>query len=443
LNNGKRFTRSHRFIRVDRSAAGMRLTKQVSFYYNFATAVSLAIDSIRAHKLRSFLTLLGVIIGVASVILVGAAIDGLGVYAENVTAKAFGSDSYLVAQIAAVGRLTRRQLADKQRRNKRIRPEDVAYLRSVTGDSIIYSPYAQRFEDVKGENQVYEAAVIIGVSNTLPDMRDIPVAEGRFFTETEERMRKPVAVIGVDIRDVLFGGASPLGRMIRVSGREFTVIGLLERQGSSLGRSLDNPVYMPITVYNELYGGQKGAAVFGKARPGTGLTMDQALDTTRAALRSHFHTPPGRDDNFDTLTPDSVRSFIDQVLGVIAAVVVPVTSISLVVGGIVIMNIMLVSVTERTLEIGIRKSLGARQSDIMLQFLTESVILSLTGGIFGLAAGALVSAGLSALFGATLKVTLGYILLSILVSSAVGILSGWYPARRAARLDPVAALRAE
>jgi putative ABC transport system permease protein len=416
---------------------------RVTSYYKVVTAASLALDSIRAHKLRSFLTLLGVIIGVASVILVGAAIDGLGAYAENITAKAFGSDSFLVAQVASVGRLSGRQLADKQRRNKRIRPEDITYLRAVTGDRLIYSAYGQHIEDVKGENQVYEAGSLLGASYTLPEIRDIPVDTGRFFSETEERMRKPVAVIGQDIRDALFHDLSPLGRTIRVAGIEFTVIGVLERQGSSFGRSLDDPVYIPISVYNQIYGSQRGAAVFGKARPGTGITMDQALDTVRGALRSHFHTQPGQEDNFDTLTPDSVRSFVDQILGVIAAIVVPVTCISLVVGGIVIMNIMLVSVTERTREIGIRKSLGARQGDIMLQFLTESVMLSLAGGLAGLAAGALVSAVLSAVFGATLRITFPYVLLSIFVSSAVGILSGWYPARRAARLDPVVALRAE
>ena len=410
---------------------------------NLWTAISLALDSIRAHKLRSFLTLLGVIIGVASVILVGAAIDGLGVYAQNITAKAFGSDSFLVAQIASVGRLTSRQLADKQRRNKRIRPDDVEYLRASTGDEILYSPYAQHTDDVKGNNQVYEGASILGVSATLPDMRDVPVEDGRFFTDTEETMRKPVAVIGQDIRDMLFPGVTPIGRTIRVAGTEFTIIGLLEKQGSSFGRSLDNPVYIPVTVYYGMYGSQRGTAVFGKARNGTGLNMDAALDITRTALRSHFHAQPGQDDNFDTLTPDSVRSFVDSILGVIAAVVVPVTSISLVVGGIVIMNIMLVSVTERTREIGIRKSLGARQADIMLQFLIESVILSLAGGLIGLLSGSLAATGLSALFGATLKVTIGYVALSIFVSSAVGIISGWYPARRAARLDPVAALRAE
>jgi putative ABC transport system permease protein len=413
-------------------------------FYNLITATSLALDSIRAHKLRSFLTLLGVIIGVASVILVGAAVEGLGVYAEGITARAFGSESYLVAQIASVGRLTGKERAEKQRRNKPIRPDDVTFLRSATGDEIVYSPYTQRVDDVKAENQTYEAASIMGSSYTLPEIRDVPVLEGRFFTETEERMRQPVAVIGQDIRSALFPGPSPIGKTIKVSGIDFTVIGLLEKQGSQMGRSMDNPVYIPITNFYSIYGGRnRGTAVFGKARENSNLTMDEALDTTRAALRSRFHARPGEPDNFDTLTPDSVRSFVGQILGVIAAVVVPVTGISLVVGGIVIMNIMLVSVTERTREIGIRKALGARQSEIMLQFLIESVMLSLAGGFIGVLMGVIVSAALSAGVGATLQITAPYVIIAIFVSTVVGIVSGWYPARRAARLDPVVALRAE
>ena len=418
-------------------------TASMTLYYNVSTAIGLALDSIRAHKLRSFLTLLGIIIGVASVILVGAAIDGLGSYAENLTAKQFGSNSYLVAQIASVGRLTRKQLAEKQRRNKVIKPEVVSYLRDTTGDRIVYSVYTQRSVDVKAENQTFEGATVIGASAALPEIRDVPVADGRFFSETEERMRQPVALIGEDIRMALFPGVQPIGRKIRVSGIDFTVIGLMEKQGSSFGRSLDTPVYIPATVYAQLFGSRGGVAIFGKPRTGSGLGMDDALDVTRAALRSRFKAQPGKEDNFDTLTPDSVRSFIDQVLGFIAAIVVPVTSISLVVGGIVIMNIMLVSVTERTREIGIRKSLGARESDIMWQFLIESVILSMAGGALGVGFGALVCALLTAVFGTTLTITPAYVILSIFVSSSVGIISGWYPARKAARLDPVEALRAE
>ena len=407
------------------------------------TAVRLGIDSIRAHKLRSFLTLLGVIIGVASVVLVGSAIEGLGVYADQSTAKAFGTDSYLIAQIAAAGRLTRKEFAEKLKRNKRIRAADVDYLRITTGDQVLYSPYRQRSEDVKSGDTLFEAANILGVSSSMPEIRDVTLTDGRFFTEHEERMRQNVAVIGEDLRAAFFTATSPTGRKIKISGIEFVVIGVQEKLGSSFGRSQDNSVYIPEPVFTRLFGTGQSLAVFGRARTGSGLSLEEALDLSRVSLRTRFRARPGENDNFDTLTPDAIRSFVDSILGLISAVVVPVTLTSLVVGGIVIMNIMLVSVTERTREIGVRKALGARRGDILLQFLVEAVMMSAMGGLIGLMIGAGLTEVLSQVFGVTLKVTLPYVLLSVFVSSTVGIVSGWYPASRASKLDPVVALRAE
>jgi len=413
-------------------------------WQTFQNAFRLAMDSIRSHKLRSFLTLLGVIIGVASVIMVGAAIDGLGVYAEQSTAKAFGSESFLIAQIAATGNLTRRQYFEKVKRNKPIRMLDYRYLEATTGDDIMYSPYSNHVSDIKRENITCEDTTVLGVSSDMAEIRDVGIVDGRFFTAQEERSRAYVAVIGDTVKNILFpGDVSPLGRKITVEGIEFTVVGLEERLGSAFGRDQDKNIYIPVTAYERLYGQGNGFALFGRARPASKLSLSDALDESRVALRNHFHARPGQPDNFDTLTPDAIRGFIDQLLGMVAAIVVPVTCISLVVGGIVIMNIMLVSVTERTREIGLRKSLGARHGDVMMQILIEAVVLAMMGGTFGVALGALVTVLLGKIFGLSLHITIAYVALSIVVSTVVGVVSGWYPASRAAKLDPVVALRAD
>ena len=413
-------------------------------WLQFQNAFLLAMDSLRAHKLRSFLTLLGVIIGVASVIMVGAAIDGLGVYAEESTAKAFGSESFLVAQIAAAGNMSRREYFDKMKRNKPIRTLDERFLESTNGDQVMYSPYRNHSSDVKRENIICEDTTIIGVSADMAAIRDIGVVDGRFFTPQEDHSRSYVAVIGDTVRTTLFpGDVSPLNQTLRIEGIEFTVVGVQEKLGSAFGRDQDNSIYIPISAFDRLYGPGTGFALFGRARPGLGMTMQDALDLTRVALRTHFHTRPGEEDNFDTLTPDAIRGFIDQLLSMVAAIVVPVTCISLVVGGIVIMNIMLVSVTERTREIGVRKSLGARHGDVMLQILIEAVVLAGMGGALGVGLGAIVTVALSKIFELTLHISVGYVILAIGVSTIVGVASGWYPASRAAKLDPVTALRAE
>jgi putative ABC transport system permease protein len=253
-----------------------------------------------------------------------------------------------------------------------------------------------------------------------------------------------VAVIGDTVRTTLFpGDVSPVNQTVHIEGIEFTVIGVQERLGSSFGRDLDNSVYIPVSAFNRMYGPGNGFALFGRPRLGSGLNMDGALDETRVLLRTRFHARPGQPDNFDVLTPDAIRGFIDQVLGMIAAIVVPVTCISLVVGGIVIMNIMLVAVVERTREIGVRMALGARKRDVRRQFLTEAALLSLAGGLMGVVLGALAAVGVRGVLDFPAQVTPAIVLLGIVLAIGVGLAAGYWPARNASNLAVVDALRDE
>ncbi|MBI3207468.1 MAG: ABC transporter permease [Candidatus Solibacter usitatus] len=417
----------------------------MSFFHRLKTAFALALDSLRVHKLRTALTLLGVIIGVASVVLVGVAIEGLGNYSEMTTSRVFGTDSFLVAQMVQFGNLSRTERAARMRYNKPIRQADFEYLRQALGDRVFYSAYTTRTEDVKRENARFEGATILGASASLPEIRDVTLTEGRFFTELEEQNKRPVAVIGDELRATLFPGISPVGGKIKLRGVEFSVVGVQEKLGSSGSRTQqDNPVYIPISIYWKLFGGSRtGVAVFGKAKASSRMSLEESLDLTRVALRSRFHARPGKPDNFEALTPDTIRAFAQSILAMVSAVVIPVTAISLVVGGIVIMNIMLVSVTERTREIGIRKAIGARRGDILLQFLIEAILMACCGGTAGLLIGWAVTETASRVAEVPLAITWPYAALAIFVSSLVGVVSGWYPASQASKLDPVDALRAE
>ena len=411
--------------------------------FELKSALSLAWDSILAHKLRSFLTLLGVTIGVASVILVGSAIDGLGTYADTTTSKAFGSKSYILSQVAGAG-MTRKQVFDKLKHNRQLKLADERFLQQENGDTTLYSAYRNATTDAKRENLTSEDTTIVGANSTLAEIRDLDIAEGRFFTAQEDQNAAFVAVIGDDLKNNLFlGGGSPIGKTFKIQDLDFTVIGVQERLGAAFGQSQDNSAYIPISTFNRLFGPGQSIMIFAKPRESAGLNMQQSLDLTRVALRTHFHQRPGEADRFDFLTPDAIRGFIDSILSLVAAVVVPITAISLVVGGIVIMNIMLVSVTERTREIGIRKSLGARRFDIMMQILIEAVLMAGAGGLAGVSLGWIATTILTSALGVPLRVPPFYVMLSVFVSGAVGVASGWYPASKASKLDPIVALRAD
>jgi putative ABC transport system permease protein len=351
----------------------------------------------------------------------------------------------MVAQFAMSGDMSRRAFMEKKKRNKPVRMADERFVETVAGRRVEYSPSIQHGGAVvKYRDLTLEDTTISGVGAAMQEIRDVGVASGRFFTEQEERAATHAAVIGEDVKSTLFpAGGSPLSAVVRIDGAEFTVVGVLDKLGSAFGRSQDNAAYIPVTVFSRMYGTSGGLQLHGRAKPASGLSLEQALDETRVALRTRFHTRLGQPDNFDSQTPDAMRGFIDNILGIIAVAVVPLTCISLVVGGVVIMNMMLVSVTQRTREIGTRKALGARHSDIMLQVLIEAVALSAAGGMAGLLLGAAVTTAVSRALDVPLVITPVYVVLAVGVSSAVGIVSGWYPASRAAKLDPVAALRAE
>jgi putative ABC transport system permease protein len=409
--------------------------------YAVRNAFGLATDSIRAHKLRSFLTLLGVIIGVGSVILVGAAINGVNVYAEESTAKAFGGESFYMAQITSA--TSRQDFFNKLKRNRRIDWSHFTFLQEAVGESVILTPYSSMRQEVKRGSQTVEECQVIGSFAVLPEIREVKLEAGRFFTDQEDLTRQQVVVIGNGLQETLFPGANPIGQTVNIRGRDFVVVGIQEKLGSAFGQSQDNVAYIPYRTFVRIWGPQRNMTVLGTPRPGSGMTLDEALDATRIALRVRFKQKPNEVDKFDYITPDAIRGFIGQITGLISVVVVPVTLISLVVGGIVIMNIMLVSVTERTKEIGVRKSLGARQSDIRMQFLLESALLSSFGGVAGIVLGAILATVIGKAFELTMSISLFYVVLSLLVSGTVGIISGVYPALRASKLDPVEALRAD
>jgi putative ABC transport system permease protein len=403
-------------------------------------ATRIAADSIWSHKLRSILTLLGIIIGVASVVIVGGAIEGLGTYVTERLTSAFGSNTFMVARIARMN-MSAEEWEKVNKRNRRIYTEDLRAIEERCRGCEVVTPVLRRRDDAKlGKNTFYDADVA-GVGPDLMKVQHLEIDEGRFMTSFEVEHARPVAVIGADVRKELFGPIDPIGKELKVGGDGFTVIGVEKANGTFFGQSMDKSIYFPYTAFLKKYGPRQSISVRVKA-PSAG-SLEAVQDEVRVIIRARRKLLPNQDDNFDILASQAMQQSVGKFTGAIAAVVTPITLISLIVGGIVVMNIMLVTVTERTKEIGMRKAIGARRKDILLQFLIESALLASCGGLLGL----LLAYGLSFVIKSTtpipMTITAGYILLSLAASCGIGLIFGIYPAAKAAKLDPIVALSRE
>jgi putative ABC transport system permease protein len=409
-----------------------------TIYTFYADAARIALQSIFAHKLRAFLTLIGIIIGVASVVIVGAAISGLNTYViEKVTA-VLGVNHFMIDRMAHQGELSEEEWEKMNRRNKRLELEDYEWVKeNCVACSEVGAQLMNRVDLKQNGEELFGVQVQGGTPN-MQSIEDKTMGDGRFFLQQEFDTAAMVVVIGNDVREKFFPDQDPIGKTVTVRGLPMTVVGVEEKRGSMFGQSFDKVIYLPLTTYRKIFGGRQSLQVHGKAASRD--KFQTAIEDARTALRNKHKLKGNEDDDFGLVDTGSLAGSVDSMTSGIAAVVVPITLISLLVGGIVVMNIMLVSVTERTFEIGLRKALGATRKQMLLQFLIESSFLTTCGGILGFMLAVGLTWIIAILTGWTMTVTFGYVILSVAVSGGIGILSGIYPAFKASRLDPIVAL---
>lgn len=407
---------------------------------NITEGIKIAFLSLWANKLRSALTLLGVVIGVAAVIAVVTFVNGINGY---VATKIFnlGADVFIVFKNSpAVTNVDKYLEAEKR---KDLTMEDyAAVLDACKHCEWVGASINNPAGHVKYAEQSISDTNVRGVTPSMVPILDIDLTAGRMINDTDLRNNSAVVVVGPDITENLMPGTDPIDKEIRIDGWVYRVVGVGKRKGKTLGQTLDNYALMPITSYQKQNGSHESIRISGKASA-SGAGFDEAMDEARAVLRARRHVHPGDDDNFDIETNDSLLSIWSNFSGTFFYAMIGIAAISLVVGGIVIMNIMLVSVTERTREIGIRKAMGARRGDILLQFLIESVALALLGGAIGVVFGIVIAKGVTLAIGMPSTIKLWAVMAGVMVAASVGVFFGVYPARRAAVLDPIVALRFE
>jgi len=403
-------------------------------------AFSIAANSLRGSKLRSFLTLLGIILATTTLIAVMAVIHGMDVYVARQVSD-MGGDGFRILRLAMVGQFNPKKYLEMQRRNPKLTEEEYNFLRERTRLCREIGMEGSKGVPARYEKENLESVRLRGVTPNMGVITNTQTAAGRFFTDSDNRRRLPVAFIGNDIRNKFFSNLDPVGKTLYLQGRPFQVIGVAKAQGSVFGQSRDNFVMIPVQTYFKMFGIRSDVGFFALALDHERIY--QAQDELRALLRGHRHLQPNQEDNFSILASESLTSAWDKLTGAIAVTAVAVVSVFMVVGGVVIMNIMLAVVTERTHEIGIRKSVGARRRDILNQFLVESSMLAASGGLLGVFVAWSVAVLVRTLTPVPMAVPASAVFVAVTMSAAVGLFFGIYPARRAARLDPIEALRVE
>jgi putative ABC transport system permease protein len=398
-----------------------------------------AVDALRTHTMRAMLTALGLTMGVATLITVMTIVQGANLYVEKKIAN-LGTNVFRVAKTPfAVVDFT---VTVKALKNKNIDPSDFAAVAERCKACEAVGASANGTLSLQYQNKQVDDTTIFGYTPNMIDIDTRTVDLGRYFTEGEDRHAAYVCLIGASVADHFFPGVNPVGHIIRTGALEFTVIGTFDKLGSVLGQDQDNYVVIPLTSYLKIRGARSSLTLEIKASGGE-RNFNEAQDQVRSIMHARRHDPPDGDDSFFIGTAQSYISLWQSISGSFFAVFVMVSSISAVVGGIVIMNVMLVSVTERTREIGVRRALGATQSDILRQFLAESLLQCLIGGVIGILIGFACALALRTWTSFPASVQTWVALLGVVLSSLIGLFFGIYPARKAALLDPVAALRTE
>ena len=406
---------------------------------SFWESARIAVDSLNKNKLRSFLTLLGIILATTTLIAVTALIHGMNLYIATKVSN-MGADGFQIIRMAFVG-FDPKKLMLMSKRNPQIRKEEYAFIRQNASLLRGIGIMSQRTARVKFEGQTDEGVQINGITSNILDLNNIQIAEGRGLSETEEQRHEAVAFIGNDVYKQFFQNRDPIGKTIEIDGFPVEVIGVAKEQGSVFGQSQDNFVMIPAGTFFKKYGTSQGMNLVAKAIDQAHL--EQAEDESRMLMRVFRHLQPGQDDNFAIISSDSFVSLWERLTAAISATAVGVVSVFMVVGGIVIMNIMLAAVTERTHEIGIRKSLGARRSDILRQFLVESAMLAASGGLIGVVLAWIISAIIRNAASIPMSLPVTSVILGVGLSAIVGLFFGIYPASQASKLDPIEALRTE